>query len=75
MRFQGLDAVGGHADDLGQQQALRFEVPVGDPRSKLLVQDPLVQGVLIDDHQPVVGLCDDESVVNLDRLRLPAKRA
>ena len=42
--------------------------PCADPAPQLLVQDPLVQRVLVDDHHPVAGLGDQVAVVDLDRL-------
>ncbi len=63
----GLD--GGQLDRLGDEQALGFDPAALDAALQLLVQDPLVQGVLVDDDHAVVGLGDQVAVVDLDRLR------
>ena len=51
---------------LRDQQPLRFERPARDAGEQLLVHDPLVQRVLVDDDQPVVALGDEVAVVELD---------
>src|SRR5258708_19118857 len=53
------------------EKPLRFERPALQPGEQLLVHDPLMQRVLIDDHEPIVALRDEVTVVKLDRrLRL-----
>ena len=59
-------------DRLGHEQPLRLDAPLLQPGLQLLVQDPLVQGVLVDDDHPVVGLGDEVAVVDLDRLERDA---
>ena len=48
-----LPRLSGHRDR--DQQPLRFERPARDARDQLLVHDPLVQRVLIDDDQSILG--------------------
>ena len=50
---------------LGQQQPLRFEAFPLQSMLHDLVEHALVQGVLIDDDEPVFGLLDDVAVVDL----------
>ena len=54
-------------DRLGHQQVLRFDRAGRHALPQLLVQDPLVQGVLVDDRHALVGLGDEVAVVDLQR--------
>ncbi len=51
----------------GNQKPLAFERAARDSGEQVLIHDPLVQGVLIDDDQAVVALGDEIAVVKLDR--------
>ena len=56
-------------DGLGDEQLLRFDPPLENPSAKLLVNHPLVQGVLIDDREPLFGLDDQVAIVYLHRTK------
>ena len=51
---------------MGDEPALGFEGAALEAGEELLVHDPLVQSVLIDDDQAVVALGDEVAVVELD---------
>ena len=61
----------GRALNRRQVKDEREEEPLGGPlalsevRDDLLVEDPLVRGVLVDDREPASGLGKDEPVVEL----------
>jgi hypothetical protein len=59
-------------DDLGQEQDLRCNLAGPQCCFEPLEHQPLMGGVLIDDHQPVTGLRDDVVLVDLRSCR--AKR-
>ena len=48
------------------QQALAFQRAARNAGQQVFVHDPLVQGVLVDDDQAVVGFGDEIAVVKLD---------
>ena len=54
-------------DRLRHQQALRLQCSGVDPCADLLEEDPLVQGVLIDDRHPFVALGHEIAVMDLQR--------
>ncbi len=64
---------GGQVDRLGDQQPLAFDRAGEDPLAERLVQDPLMEGVLVDDFEPLVRLGDEIAVVDLQRLRRSAR--
>ena len=58
-------SAGGSVHGLGHEQPLRFQLAGEDLLAELLVQNPLVQGVLVDDDHALVVLGDQVAVVNL----------
>ena len=58
----------GQVHRLGHQQPLRLDTPLRHAAAQFLVEDPLVQRMLIDDHHAVARLGDQIAVVHLDRL-------
>ena len=64
-RHQPLGVGGIELDDLGNQQDLPRDARLLERGLHALVDQPLMRGVLIDDHQPVAGLRDDVGVVHL----------
>ena len=45
---------------------MRLERAGGQALAKLLVDDPLVQGMLVDNDEPILGLGDQVGVVKLN---------
>ena len=67
---QGGRGLGGaQIDRLGDQKALRLDQSGLDPLAQLLVKDPLVQGVLVDDRDTLAGFGHQVAVVDLQGLR------
>ena len=52
-------------DRLGHEQVLRLQRPGIDPRANLLVQNPLVQGMLIDNRHAFLRLGHQIAIVDL----------
>ena len=50
---------------LRHQQRLRLAAAGRQPRAQVLVKDPLVQGVLVDDRHAVLGFGHQVAVVDL----------
>ncbi len=64
--FQGERRLGRtQIDRLGHQQVLRLQRAGVDPRADLLEQDPLVQGVLVDDRHAFVRFGHEVAIVDL----------
>jgi len=53
---------------LGHEEALRLDGAREDPLAQMLVEHALVQGVLVDDHHPVVALGHQVAIVELHGL-------
>ena len=59
----------GQVQRLGHQQGLRSPRPPPKPAGEVLVQDPLVQGVLVDHHHPFLALRHEIAIMNLQGLQ------
>ena len=57
---------GGDGQGEGDQKALRFKGAAGEAGAQLLVHDPLVEGVLVDDDHSFGGFGDEVAVVELN---------
>jgi hypothetical protein len=67
--FERFEAVAGTLTISGSSSPCDSRLRCGHPAAQLLVEDPLVQGVLIDDHDPFFRLDDEIRVVHLKRAR------
>ena len=60
-----LGALGVELDHFGDQQELPRQAAIGEGLFQALIDEPLMRRVLIDDDERVLGLGDDEGVVEL----------
>jgi hypothetical protein len=57
----------GEVEPFGTEERLHLETPGGDRPLEALVEDPFVEGVLVDDFDPITAFDDKVAVVHLHR--------
>ena len=62
----GLELCVGDIQRFGNQHPLRGQGAFADPAAQLLVEDPFVEGMLVDDDKAILRLGDDVAVVDLE---------